>query len=1677
MLWFLVPIIGNRGENDVAWDDNIKGTNGADIISGGNGDDFIQGKAGNDVLNGDDGDDTLHGDAGDDHLRGGRGNDLIHGGTGTDTAYYSGSIVEYSHSRNGENLYINHIGGSMIDGNDRLLHVERLVFADAVIDLTQNNAPVAFNDVAATNEDVGTYSGSSVLANDFDWEGDSLTVTPGTFNGVYGKLVLNSNGTYTYSPYASTQALAQGQVVQDSFTYTVSDGSLSDNGTLTISVSGNNDAPVANPDTASTGENSSVTVNVLANDSDVDNGAVLTVTAASAPAGQGSASVVANQVVFNPGTDFDHLDTGESAQVVVSYTIKDEHGATASSTVTITVNGANDAPVANDDAVSTTEDASVSGNVLANDTDVDVEPLTVANPGTYVGAFGTLTLAADGSYTYAPNVAAQGLDNGESGQDVFSYTASDGSASDTATLTVTVNGANDAPVANDDAASTNENSLGVSGNVLANDTDVDGEALTVANPGTYVGTYGTLTLAADGSYTYVPGAAAQGLDTSETAQDVFSYAASDGTASDTANLTVTITGLNDAPVANDDVNVTDENSPVSGNVLANDTDVDGEPLIVSTPGTYNGFWGTLVLAANGSYTYTPNAIAGLLNNGQSAVDVFSYNASDGTASDSATLTITINGLSGVPNANDDSATTTENSSVSGNVLTNDTDAENDPLTVTNPGTYVGDHGTLTLNADGSYTYTPDAAADGLAAGESVYDVFTYTVTDGGASDTATLTVTVNGTNDAPMITGGDFDGSVTELDDDDPNEDNFTHSDMGAVTFNDVDLTDTHSASFTPQGGGYYGTFTLDLDQTGDSVGWEFTVSDAALENLSEDQEVTQVYTITIDDGHGGTVTQDVTITINGTGVGTGPQTAWYIDNSAVGSANTGTSADPFTSIAAFNAAQGTLGGPQVGHTVHLLAGLGTYTEADGINLLDGQTLIGEADGALRPTIVATAGDGIDVAENNSISGVDIGSTSGAGIDDDGGTVGTLTVSDVGIGGVRTGQIVDIDHGGTLNVTLNEASSTASSGGAIDLAGVSGDFAVTGATTIAGVHSGGGVDVTGSSALVQLTGGGLISTGGATAVNYVGNSGGLVLGGGLDIVTTSGAGLNATTGGTINVTGAGNSVTSTTGTAVTISGTTIGGDGVTFESVSANGAVNGIVLANTGNAGFFLVSGDGSQTAGLYDRDGSGGTIQNSTGDGISLTNAFDVTIRQMNLTANGQTAGEDAVESSGGGSIILSAVSIDNPGDYGWRATNLGGVSGVDNNSRISNWHALGSNGVAVVNTNANLTSFTVADSLFTTSATGGDGFFFDANGTTSGAVLVLDSEFTLIDQDAVQINNDGSGTVDAIVQGSNFHDADATAGDGNNTLFLALSGSGTLNFQIGGLGAGEGNSFNNLARGIATTGAIAVNAATVGQTGSTLNGWIEGNSITNIIGRDGISIGIEANGGIQGTHKIEVEGNTLNNTGLTGLRMTTNSAAGGSITATNLAIIDNVMTNLGINPLAPADSRSGIDIKSNWDNFASGGDMVTNLLLEDNVVTNNATSGLADTVEIVVRGGNAGTNHTANLTLLGNAFTNTGGTSVVDIFTSSGVSGTGITLNLDMNSDNVPADANDTTSSAGPAGSIQLRNTAAGATYAIEDLGLDPAAAFVSARNHNDTVTVTGTISSTGDVTMPTPPDMFWP
>ena len=367
------------------------GGNGKDTITGGGGDDIIFGGNGVDTLNGGAGNDELHGDNGDDSLRGGAGDDLIDGNNGFDTAYYSGPIDEYSFFTSAGYLNIVHLGGAGADGHDRVIRVERLVFADRTINVgSGTNLPIAGDDNVSTNEDAGTVvSGpGGVLANDYDFDGDPLHVTAGVFVGTYGTLTLNANGTYSYALSAATQALAQGENVVDSFNYVVTDNDGSDTGALVFHIAGVNDAPTAVADAATTGENDVVLINVLANDSDIDHGAILSLAAASAPAGQGTASIVGNQVQFDPGTDFDYLAEGESVVVSVAYTVTDEHGAQSVSNIAITVLGHDDVGI----TITGTDD----GETLTGTTGDDTIDALGGNDTVFAGAGADTVHGGDG---------------------------------------------------------------------------------------------------------------------------------------------------------------------------------------------------------------------------------------------------------------------------------------------------------------------------------------------------------------------------------------------------------------------------------------------------------------------------------------------------------------------------------------------------------------------------------------------------------------------------------------------------------------------------------------------------------------------------------------------------------------------------------------------------------------------------------------------------------------------------------------------------------------------------------------------------------------------------------------------------------------------------------------------------------------------------------------------------------------------------------------------------------------------------------------------------------------------------------------------------------------------------------------------------------------------------------
>ena len=482
----------------------------------------------------------------------------------------------------------------------------------------------------------------------------------------------------------------------------------------------------------------------------------------------------------------------------------------ATRTSSISLSNGNHPPVAHDDAATAVETgvapgSDAIGNVLTNDTDVDGgDTKAVTTTGAHALTHGTLTLNADGSFDYAVNNADTVVDALRTATDTltdtFSYTMTDlQGLTSSANLVITIQGANDAPIAQNDTLSTNEDTpinLAAAG-VLANDTDVDtGDTKTVSavngvagNVGAPVaGNFGTLTLFADGHLSFVPNAAAQALTAGTHATDVFTYTVHDTAgATSTASITITINGLNDAPVAHADGNVVAEDSVITatGNVLANDTDAESQSLTVSTVSgatdngaTFSiaGAHGTLVVTkASGAYTYTLNnadAAVQQLGIGATLTDTFHYTANDGnTDSNLADLVITINGTNDGPVAVADAASVTEDTTLiaTGNVLTGgtpdfDTDT-GDVLTVTGVTgngttnfatghfTIATTFGTIDINAaTGAYTYNlNNGAVQALGATQSTTDVFTYTISDGhGGISSADLTVTIHGTNDAPV---------------------------------------------------------------------------------------------------------------------------------------------------------------------------------------------------------------------------------------------------------------------------------------------------------------------------------------------------------------------------------------------------------------------------------------------------------------------------------------------------------------------------------------------------------------------------------------------------------------------------------------------------------------------------------------------------------------------------------------------------------------------------------------------------------------------------------------------------------------------------------------------------------------------------------------------------------------
>ncbi|HCG5249104.1 TPA: tandem-95 repeat protein, partial [Vibrio parahaemolyticus] len=569
-----------------------------------------------------------------------------------------------------------------------------------------NDAPNAENDVITTEEDTAVTI--DVLVNDSDVEGDALSIQSASVPSEQGSVDI-VDGKLVFTPAENFNGEA-------TITYIVTDGDLTDEAKVTVTVTPVNDSPVAVDDTTSIQEDTAVTIDVLTNDTDVD-GDKLSIESASVPKEQGTVEVVDGKLVFTPVENF-------NGHAEITYTVTDGQ-LTDEAKVTVTVNPVNDAPTIKVDAVeSITEDAVSTDTVVATltvrDTDTPEDQLTVSLENNSNGYF---VLVGDEVKLTQAGVDAVNNDELNLKGLTISASVSDGvnpTASDSDSLIV--NRVNDAPTVENAIADQELSEDFATYTIDLNDAFKDSDS---ALNFSVSGNSNVLVSIENGIATISPTADWNGSET-------LTFTATDPSGesiSQTVNFTV-------APVADivaDKATVV-EDMPTIIKVLGNDT-FEGDDKVVSLDTNNGPANGTVSVNPDGSVTYTPN-------DNYHGTDSFTYIVTSGGVSESTTVNVDVTPVNDVPVAKDDIATTQEDTAVTIDVLPNDTDIDGDTLRI-DSASVPSDQGTVEI-VDGKLVFTPAENFNGNAE-------ITYTVTDGQLTDEAKVSVTVNPVNDAPTI--------------------------------------------------------------------------------------------------------------------------------------------------------------------------------------------------------------------------------------------------------------------------------------------------------------------------------------------------------------------------------------------------------------------------------------------------------------------------------------------------------------------------------------------------------------------------------------------------------------------------------------------------------------------------------------------------------------------------------------------------------------------------------------------------------------------------------------------------------------------------------------------------------------------------------------------------------------
>jgi VCBS repeat-containing protein len=608
-----------------------------------------------------------------------------------------------------------------------------------------NTAPTGTASAGIPNPATGVVTGQVTGS---DAESDALTYI-GTASTAKGAVIVNSNGSFSYTPTAVARHDASSQTATnadktDSFTVTITDGH---GGSIAVPVSVTvgafNTAPtgtasVGAPDAGTGVVSGKVTASDAESDALTYGGSASTTKGSVAVASDGTFTYTPTAAARHNASSLTATNADKTDTFAI--TVTDGHGGSTAVPVSVAITPANTAPTGTANAGTPDPGPGVvTGQVTGSDAESD--PLSYT--GSATTAKGAVIVNNDGSFTYTPTAAARHAAAAPQAThadktDAFTITVSDGHGGSIAVpVTVALGPGNTAPTGTASVGTPNPSTGVVTGTVIG--TDAEGDPLTYS--GTTTTAKGALTVAADGTFTYTPTATARhtasalgATDLDKT--DIVTVTISDGFGGNTAvPVTIPISPANTGPQANATVGSPNPGSGVVGGAV-NGTDADGDPL--SYTGSVTTTKGTAVVSANGTFAYTPTAVArhnaaALTATNADKTDTFTVTVADGHGGSVAVpVSVAISPSNSAPtgsaNVGAPDATT---GVVAGAIL--GADAENDPLTYS--GSASTAKGTVTVNNDGTFTYTPTALARHIAslssalAGDKI-DSFSVTVADG-----------------------------------------------------------------------------------------------------------------------------------------------------------------------------------------------------------------------------------------------------------------------------------------------------------------------------------------------------------------------------------------------------------------------------------------------------------------------------------------------------------------------------------------------------------------------------------------------------------------------------------------------------------------------------------------------------------------------------------------------------------------------------------------------------------------------------------------------------------------------------------------------------------------------------------------------------------------------------------